>query len=47
MKPLKVKCPNPRCKYEWETKSELLYVTCPSCRLKVEKPIEEDARKDT
>jgi len=30
---MKVKCPN--CKYEWETKSKLIFVTCPSCQLKV------------
>jgi len=29
----KVKCP--KCKYEWETKSKLKMVTCPSCQLKV------------
>ena len=28
-----MKCTN--CNYEWETKSELMYVSCPSCRLKV------------
>ena len=31
---MKIKCPN--CKYEWDTKSKLLWVTCPSCRLKVQ-----------
>jgi len=30
---MKIKCPN--CKYEWETKSKLIFVTCPSCQLKV------------
>ena len=25
------------CGYKWETKSELLYVTCPSCARKTEK----------
>jgi len=29
----KVKCP--KCKHEWETKSKLVLVTCPSCQLKV------------
>jgi DNA-directed RNA polymerase subunit RPC12/RpoP len=28
-----MKCP--KCKYKWETKSKLKYVTCPSCRLKI------------
>ncbi len=30
---MKIKCP--KCKYEWDTKSKLDFVTCPSCRLKV------------
>jgi len=30
---MKIKCPN--CKYEWETKSKLDYVTCPNCQLKI------------
>ena len=29
----KVKCP--KCNHEWETKSKLVLVTCPSCQLKV------------
>lgn len=29
----KLKCS--RCNYEWETKSKLVNVTCPSCQLKV------------
>jgi len=29
----KLKCP--KCNHEWETKSELVMVTCPSCQLKV------------
>lgn len=29
----KAKCP--KCNHEWETKSELVLVTCPSCQLKV------------
>lgn len=40
----KVKCI--KCNHEWETKSKMKYVTCPSCQLKVEtnkkdKPINE------
>ena len=31
---IKLKCHH--CDYEWECNSKLLYVTCPSCRLKVE-----------
>ncbi len=30
---MKLKCSN--CKHEWETKSKLDMVTCPSCQLKV------------
>ncbi len=33
---MKVKCPN--CNYEWETKSELKKVCCPSCQLKIPNP---------
>lgn len=29
----KIKCPN--CGYEWETTSELMFVSCPSCLKKV------------
>ena len=29
----KIKCP--KCDHEWETKSKLKFVTCPSCQLKV------------
>ena len=32
----KIKCP--KCKHEWETKSELKLVTCSSCNLKVPNP---------
>jgi len=28
----KIKCPN--CNYEWETKSEMMFITCPNCRKK-------------
>jgi len=30
---MKIKCP--KCNHEWETKSQLKMVTCPSCQLKV------------
>jgi len=30
---MKIKCP--KCDHEWETKSQLKMVTCPSCQLKV------------
>jgi len=33
MKDIKIKCP--KCSYEWKTKSKMVYVTCPSCRLKI------------
>jgi len=36
----KVKCP--KCNHEWETKSNLLYVTCPSCLRKIEREQETD-----
>ena len=29
---VKVKCH--KCKYEWDTDSKLMWVTCPSCRTK-------------
>lgn len=31
---MKVKCPN--CSYAWETKSEHIFVSCPSCLRKVQ-----------
>ena len=34
---MKIKCSNPKCKYEWNTNSKMLWVTCPSCRLKTER----------
>jgi len=37
---MKVKCP--KCKHEWETKSKLKFVTCPSCQLKVKIKKEND-----
>ncbi len=30
---MKIRCD--KCKYEWETNSKLIWITCPSCRLKV------------
>jgi DNA-directed RNA polymerase subunit RPC12/RpoP len=35
-KKVKLKCKN--CNYEWETSSELLYVSCPNCLKKVLNP---------
>jgi predicted nucleic acid-binding Zn-ribbon protein len=32
---MKIKCS--KCKHEWETKSKLILVTCPSCGLKVKR----------
>ena len=39
---MKLKCNNPKCiefnggkPYEWECHSDMMYATCPSCRLKV------------
>jgi predicted RNA-binding Zn-ribbon protein involved in translation (DUF1610 family) len=40
----KIKCP--KCKYEWETKSTLKSVTCPSCQLKVKIPRKSDTLKN-
>jgi len=34
----KLKCQNPECLYEWETTSEMMQITCPSCRLKTKNP---------
>lgn len=31
---MKIKCD--KCKYEWETKSKLRFVSCPSCLQKVQ-----------
>ena len=33
---MKAKCQNPKCLYEWETNSNLIKVSCPSCGSKVE-----------
>jgi len=30
---MKIKCQ--KCKYEWNTKSKMIWVTCPSCQKKV------------
>lgn len=35
----KIKCS--KCNYEWETESKMIWVTCPSCRLKTEKELSE------
>lgn len=32
---MKLKC---KCGYSWESNSDMLYATCPSCRLKVLNP---------
>jgi len=42
---MNLKCP--KCKYEWETKSKLIWVTCPSCRLKVENVIKDKQNDKT
>jgi len=31
---MKIQCP--KCNYEWDTNSEMIYVTCPSCQRKSE-----------
>jgi len=35
-----------KCEYEWETKSERMFVTCPNCLLKTSKKIKEDNLKE-
>ena len=32
---MKAKCPNPICLYEWDTNSQMILVSCPSCGTKV------------
>ena len=32
---MKTKCPH--CNYEWECGSEMMFVTCPNCRRKIER----------
>jgi len=40
-----MKCP--KCNYEWETKSERMFVTCPNCLLKVkQKEYSEDIQNE-
>jgi len=43
---MKIKCP--KCKHEWETKSKLKMVTCPSCllKVKVEKKKKKEVKND-
>jgi len=43
---MKLKCNHEKCiranggkPYEWEYKGNLLWATCPSCRLKVKRPV--------
>ncbi len=36
-----IKCP--KCGYEWECKSKLIYVSCPSCRFNIKIKKEEDS----
>ncbi len=38
---MKIKCP--KCDYEWECKSKLIYVSCPSCRYNIKIKKEEDS----
>lgn len=33
---MKLTCP--KCKYSWETKSKLNWITCPSCQSKMKNP---------
>lgn len=35
-----MKCP--KCNYEWETKSKMVFVSCPSCLLKVKNDMKSD-----
>ena len=37
----KLKCPN--CKYEWETKSKMIFVCCPCCMKKFDRNKEIDS----
>lgn len=40
---MKAKCENKKCLYEWETKSQMIMVSCPSCGNKVKiKEIKKD-----
>ena len=29
------KCQNPNCKHKWDSKSKMMFVSCPSCGSKV------------
>ena len=37
-----------KCGYEWQTKSKLIFISCPSCLQKVknEKEVDKDGRAD-
>ena len=35
-----------KCGYEWETKSQMQWATCPSCRLKVKNERKTDTSKN-
>ena len=47
---MEVQCP--KCDYEWETNSQLLFITCPNCQLKSRRedvqlnPLQEDEIKE-
>lgn len=34
-----------KCEYEWETNSQMFFVTCPSCRIKTKRIKEETSQK--
>lgn len=34
---IQIKCP--KCSHEWETKSKLKLVTCPSCNIKIKNEV--------
>ena len=36
-----------KCKHTWETKSKLIWVTCPSCQLKVKNILKDKQTKNT
>jgi len=35
-----------KCKHNWETKTKLKFVTCPSCQLKVKVPSNSDKKEE-
>ena len=37
---MRIKCS--KCGYEWNTESKMIWVTCPSCRLKVKNKVKTD-----